>query len=342
MEEKIKEFNTKFLKKYEAIYKKNEIIRKKFINKYPIDTILKIPIEKYVIGNKNNDTFCYWIERKLRPLGSIQGGSTADKKFGVYYSKKYDNYIFAKKWNKSDNINTNYNNILQEIYELLKNGKDKNLESISINKISPMFKNKILCTYYPNNYLNVFSPEHINLFLDKLNIRYDKSLSIEEKRELLLRFRDNNNYMNKWNNFIFSCFLYKMFNPKEDKIISTESQIEYCLNSKDATACYVEKMKLVKERKINQKNLKYLKKMYLGKCQICGKNPVEGFEVDILECHHIEYFSKTQNNDMSNLLLVCPNHHTLIHKLNPTFNRNNLEYEFNNDKKMKIILNYHL
>ncbi|GAH46182.1 unnamed protein product, partial [marine sediment metagenome] len=79
-------------------FKELERLRSKFVTKFNYDKIKNLTIEKYVVGHGGKDTFCYWLETKLMELGKIKGGTTADKKFGVYFSKDYDEYKTIPKW----------------------------------------------------------------------------------------------------------------------------------------------------------------------------------------------------------------------------------------------------
>lgn len=337
----INEYCKNFFKNTEKIFKTSEKKRLDFIQKFPISDITSIALDDYVVGKQSHDSFCYWLETELRSLGSIKGGAAADKKFGIYFSKASDSYIFlTKRW--GTDLNIAYTSILNEISLLLEYGAKKDLNSISEIRLSPMFKNKILCTYYPDLYINIFAPEHVEHFLNKLNISFDDKISLEEKRELLVQFKNDNPLTCSWNNYIFAHFLYTSFNPKVVKETVNELEIEHCLNATDVNACYVEHMGLIKERKINQKIIKKLKNVYDGICQLCGNNPVATFDTSILEGHHIEYFSKSQNNNMDNIILVCPNCHSLIHKLNPTFDKENLCYKFSDGQEMVLMVNKHL
>ncbi|GAF76267.1 unnamed protein product, partial [marine sediment metagenome] len=84
----------------EKKFKKDEKKRQECVSKFSLEKLRELPIERYVVGKP--DSFCYWLETTLRGLGSIKGGSPADKKFGVYYGKtKHDStikYRFIGKW----------------------------------------------------------------------------------------------------------------------------------------------------------------------------------------------------------------------------------------------------
>lgn len=60
------------------------------------------------------------------------------------------------------------------------------------------------------------------------------------------------------------------------------------------------------------------------------------------ECHHIDYFVASFNNDARNQLIVCPNHHSIIHDANPVFDRRRLLYIYKNGLEQRLLLNQHL
>lgn len=123
----------------------------------------------------------------------------------------------------------------------------------------------------------------------------------------------------------------------------SETDIESIINAKDpsATIRYINNTTNV-IRVYNHSIITNLKALYKGKCQICGDYPLVGTCADICEAHHIEYFSKSMNNDASNILIVCPNHHRFIHKLNPVFDKEGNKYIFSDGMEIKIKLNHHL
>ena len=125
-----------------------------------------------------------------------------------------------------------------------------------------------------------------------------------------------------------------------DKI--EEREIELYIEQEDEKSGYIYKEGLLKIRKANQDIIKKIKSDYDGQCQLCGENVGEKFGKNITEAHHIEYFSKTQNNDSSNIIVLCPNCHTLIHKCNPIYDKNNYAFIFDNDNIVKIKVVGHL
>lgn len=123
----------------------------------------------------------------------------------------------------------------------------------------------------------------------------------------------------------------------------TEEEIERIINAKDNSSRIEYRSSATKSVRIYDRSIiSGLKALYKGQCQLCSCLPLSTFDCDISEAHHIEFFSETQNNDASNIIIVCPNHHRIIHKLNPVFNKEKLEYVFPDETILKIKLNYHI
>lgn len=110
----------------------------------------------------------------------------------------------------------------------------------------------------------------------------------------------------------------------------------------DSQAALLEKFGLSKYRKLNRQIGEALKRNYNFRCQICGLNVGDFYGVNLAECHHIAPFSQSLNNDAKNLLIVCPNHHRIIHAAKPTFDRERKLYLYSNGYAEGLLLNEHL
>lgn len=129
---------------------------------------------------------------------------------------------------------------------------------------------------------------------------------------------------------------------KAPQVPVQEEEIEQIMNTSDPSAGIRIAVQPGKTRVYNRAIIFQLKHLYRGCCQICGQNPVEAYGSDITEAHHIEYFSKSHNNDPDNIIILCPNHHRLIHALNPAFDSSAMAFSCSNGKKLEVTLNYHL
>lgn len=110
----------------------------------------------------------------------------------------------------------------------------------------------------------------------------------------------------------------------------------------DKTASVVQKELLVKYRKIDRSIIRMLKEFYGYRDEISGEKIGEKYGDSVVEAHHIEYFTKSQNNDSTNIIIISPNYHRIIHKNNPYFNRKKFQLEFPNGEVLRLKLFEHL
>jgi len=123
-----------------------------------------------------------------------------------------------------------------------------------------------------------------------------------------------------------------------------EEAFEFQSNYKqvDDSARIETKEQIIKVRRLDRAIGESLKLFYNYRCQICGDNFAIKYNCLIAEAHHINFFVSSLNNDASNITILCPNHHRVIHKANPTFKRENLSFVYPNGLEEKLALNKHL
>jgi hypothetical protein len=222
------------LKDRKKIYK----LRDSFAKHYNNENILKMKIYDYVISHENtsnNYNFCYTLERKLDKLGGIIGATAL--KFGIYFgitkSDPEPKYRWVKRFSNGNITESTdvkiaekaFINIKKAIVELINDGKNKNYKSIVNNQISPMFKGKILSTFFPEDYLNIFSDDHLDYYLNKLDLDSKELLKKDavNKRIELKKFKNNDPVMKAWSLDIFMSFLYGSYPgspPKKNNSVS--------------------------------------------------------------------------------------------------------------------------
>ena len=110
----------------------------------------------------------------------------------------------------------------------------------------------------------------------------------------------------------------------------------------DKSASIEEKQQLVKYRKIDRSIILTLKKFYDYRDEISGEKIGDEYGNSVVEAHHIDYFTRSQNNDSTNIIIISPNYHRIIHKNNPRFNRKKFQFEFENGEVMRLKLYDHL
>lgn len=119
-----------------------------------------------------------------------------------------------------------------------------------------------------------------------------------------------------------------------------ESDINY--PTIDPTSSVETIQQISKIRRLNRAIGDNLKMLYGYNCQICGENFGKKFDTQVVEAHHIESFVVSMNNDAANQIIICPNHHRVIHKADPVFYRSRLSYVYANGVEEPLRLNKHL
>lgn len=121
-------------------------------------------------------------------------------------------------------------------------------------------------------------------------------------------------------------------------------QIRYSSNSdlRDPGAGVFESPKIIKIRKLNRKIGDNLKLLYDYRCQICGRRVGDEYGTHATQAHHIDYFVRSLDNSASNQLIVCPDHHTIIHNTDPAFDLPAKIYTYPNGFTERLQLNLHL
>jgi hypothetical protein len=213
-------------KEYKPIYK----IRKDFVKKFTPAKIAAMKIDEYVQGKQSKTSFCYILECALKKLGNITGQYAT--KFGIWYSSEEQKYKFEKR--QGDNYIEAFHRIRKSIVELIEAGEEHDYDRIISIPLNSIVKGKILSTYYPEDYLNIFSKDHLDHYLKALDLDTADLMKSDVlyKRDALLEFKNKDKDMRKWSVNMFAVFLWSHY-PKaplksdEVAVVSNEEEIEF-------------------------------------------------------------------------------------------------------------------
>lgn len=84
-----------------------------------------------------------------------------------------------------------------------------------------------------------------------------------------------------------------------------------------------------------------LKSYYGYRCQVCGNDFEPMYGVPVADTHHIDYLSRGGLDISGNIVVVCPNHHRVIHATDARFDRQSLTYKYPNGLREGLILPDH-
>lgn len=85
-----------------------------------------------------------------------------------------------------------------------------------------------------------------------------------------------------------------------------------------------------------------LKRLYDYRCQMTGERVGDAYDALVVEAHHLVPFTESMNNDTSNIIIISPSYHRIIHKAKPTWDSSTLSFHFPNGLTEKVKLNKHL
>ncbi len=85
-----------------------------------------------------------------------------------------------------------------------------------------------------------------------------------------------------------------------------------------------------------------LKEFYKFKCQICGWDFERDYGRPYSETHHVIWLSRGGVDHSNNLIVVCPNHHRIIHEAQPKFDRDKFSFIYPNGLKESLRFTDHL
>lgn len=244
---------------------------------------------------------------KVKPKDIILGYS--EKKFICFseISYKMNNERLANAiWGNTSGVTWQYNIVFKNI----------NYIDITVEKFNSFFGYNN--NYTPRGFNNIredLCDKIINLYGDIYNI-----IDILNDKEI----DSINTKITKTENLDYEDIISNM-SDKEFK--------EYLLTFNNS-ASLESVNKCVKVRKYNKNLIDKLKARANYRCQICGEG--NKYNVSVVEAHHIEKFSLTQNNKPENIIILCPNHHRYIHKTKAIIDVKNKTIDFKNGEMVKF------
>lgn len=293
-------------------------LSRKFAGDYNLSVLEAMSIEDYAIGHGDHLNFCYRIERELMRMGDIRGRA-GSQKFGVWYSKKEGKYQNTGKYGGSPE--EAWAAVKAEIISLVRAGAKEDYEAVRESMLSPLFRYKILAVYYPDQYITIFSDEHLSYFCGKLDITLssgDDTLSLQRK---LVLWKEQQPETKGMSLVMYVKWLYDKFGrpPKtkwtsehKGKLKALYKDLEE-FDKKHPEAKKVEALRQERSGKVAA----YVKERANGVCQLCNK-PAPFYNKagePFLECHHVVWIARGGADEPFNAVALCPNCHKKMHIL---------------------------
>ncbi len=214
-----------------------KLLREEFVKSFPIDKLSEMTLDQYAAGKHDREigsTFCHWIEFRTVELGSIKGGSSS--KFGVYWSAKNQRW----EWNQlfqTDDVEIAFQKLkagLVKLIQAVELGQFDDLDKIGdkgLGKNRNSVRAKPLYLYFPDDFLPISNPTHLDNFLKYFNQNPNGGLHAKN-RQLLTFLRSQTEFLN-FDTVQMMYFLYHLLPQGESDIdLEIEAKPPTLLNLK--------------------------------------------------------------------------------------------------------------
>lgn len=91
----------------------------------------------------------------------------------------------------------------------------------------------------------------------------------------------------------------------------------------------------------NRELVREVQELYRGKCQLCRWDPKDVYGEYLCQGHHLHWLSRGGEDDLNNLVLLCPNHHQAVHRCDAPFDYKQKSFIFG-WRKESLLLNKHI
>ena len=191
----------------------SECLLKAFQKKFPKEKLIDLTLEDYAMGTGTNDSFCWWIERGLQPLGYYFPGSA--RSYLIYWSKKKGGYSthfkHAHTFLNADDISGSMNKLARRVSDLV---IKKDISSVA-DILGISYTLKILHSYYPDEFFPMNSLICLRNALKLFGVDSIGKTGLEMNLELQQIFiRMSNEYNKNLTNDQFMLFLFENFDLK--------------------------------------------------------------------------------------------------------------------------------
>jgi len=175
-----------------------------FHKNFPMNNLDELTLEEYAVGTGSNNSFCWWLERGLKPIGYYSPGSA--RSYLIYWNKEKGQY----------SKHTNLVKDIEDDEEAMKivAAKIKDLViTEDYNKYGNVFGDalmlKILHSYHPDKYFPINSKHLLNKALKAFGETSKNLNPIELNKKLLELFNKKKvQHNSKASSLDFSHFLF--------------------------------------------------------------------------------------------------------------------------------------
>ncbi len=276
------------INKYEHNGSDEKNLLDSFKYRFPKEKLKEMTLDDYCIGKQNKDNFCYWIERKLKPLGSYFPGSS--NTYLLYWNKELSDYKVTGYLKKLGQEPEALIKVLAN--DLHKMVNDNDPEPYS-EKFGKSFILKVLNSYYPNEYVPINSKEHIDNIISLFGIDCNSN-NIFERNKAIYNFYKEHCKDKDISPFDFMHILYENFNINDGEVIGEGGEIktngDYKLVQFHPSYDYTDFVEGLRPKRDDNGNVSFERKdgVFKALCSTALRNPNKKYVIIIDEINRGE------------------------------------------------------
>ncbi|MFE9021577.1 AAA family ATPase [Streptomyces sp. NPDC007808] len=195
--------------------------RQQVVENFPLGDWPTLPLHRYALGTVHAPAagrpFCWLMEYGSDPLGSIRGGSAA--KHIIYRSRRTGEWRLPAPLQKTS-VDEAWQQVRGEFvaaFVAVRGGDFRAIDDLETLSYGQALVTKTLTTYFPDDFLPIYSASHIRHFTELLgetgHQAYGSVRSWQANRDLLALVRRRPEFEG-WHPLEVMRFLYGAFSPK--------------------------------------------------------------------------------------------------------------------------------
>jgi 5-methylcytosine-specific restriction enzyme B len=195
-----------------------------FYIKFPKEKLSELTLEDYAIGTGENDSFCWWIERGLKNLGSYSPGSS--RAYLIYWSKDQFDYSTHFKHSQELSELEKTEDAMKYLANTISGLINETDNETAYRLFGDSFLLKLLHTYHPDKYFPVNSPKYLDKILNLFGVNPSKLNFIQKNQKVQDLFIQNKQkFGTNPSNVDFMHFLFDNLNLKGKEDILPETPV---------------------------------------------------------------------------------------------------------------------
>lgn len=285
-------------------HKDAELLRKRFVEKYPIEAVKELSLQDYT-------DFCHRIKQELRGMASM--GNARPDVFGIYLKGGVSPTLSKTYANSYENdYEAAFIAIKDDICELVNAAENDDYDAIDDSRLNSIFKFKLIITYLPGKIVPVVTSTALEQYCIRVGVPYDAKRKMIYQNIMLRDWKASVPEIAPWSNEVLMSFcdwLWRTDKKIDGSILKREyntAQAKKISEEIDTLGLKGTDREAVVKSRVNQGVFKERLLSRYNHCCLCNVS-----NKDFLIASHIKPWKDSAEDERleaDNGFLLCPGH----------------------------------